>query len=95
MSKKVRERVLSALKGEIEAYDQWANGGVLQYSLEREGVETEYCGGFYSVEDIFKEIEDIFKADRKQGELFSTSLFLEVVIDGDITTREISLPGVV
>jgi hypothetical protein len=95
MSKKVRECVLSALKGEIEAYDQWASGGVLQYSLEREGMETEYCGGFYSIEDIFGEIESLLKADRKQGELFSTSLPLEVVIDGNITTREISIPGLV
>lgn len=93
MTKAVRERVLSALKGEIETYNQWANGGVLQYSLEREGKEVEYCGGFYSLEAIFQEVESLLKVDRKQGELFPTSLPLEVMIYGVRSVREISIPG--
>ena len=72
VSKKLRERVLDCLRGEVETYSNWANGDVYGYVIsklndglpvvdvedidELDFTEVDSCWGFYDHTELTKEL---------------------------------------
>lgn len=47
ITKQVKDRVLRALKAEIEVYQEYMNGNVFGFMLEKDGKLIDKCFGFY------------------------------------------------
>jgi len=47
ITKQVKEKVLRALKAEIEIYQEYLNGNVFGFKLEKDGKLIDSCFGFY------------------------------------------------
>lgn len=51
ITKKIRDRVIAALKAEVETYSQWLEGNVFGFVLKNaEGNEVDSCWGFYGTD---------------------------------------------
>ena len=51
VTKKIREKVLSVLRSEVETYSQFCEGQVYGYQIkEKDGEETDSCWGFFGLE---------------------------------------------
>ena len=67
ISPQLKKRVLGYLKGEIDIYDQYANGKVYGYVCEdEEGDEIDSCWGYYDDEDLFADAKDAIDWHLKQ-----------------------------
>lgn len=50
-TRKLREKIISRLKGEVVDIDKWLSGHVYGYTIEdKDGNEVDSCGGFYDEE---------------------------------------------
>ena len=47
ITKKLKERAMTVLQGELETYNQDLCGDVYGYTCYKDGVEVDSCGGFY------------------------------------------------
>jgi len=56
ITKKIREKVISALQAEIEEFSAYLNGDVYGYTVEdKNGEELESCWGYYGIESALEE----------------------------------------
>lgn len=55
----------TVIKGELEAYNQYANGEVYAFVLyDENGNVVDSCGGFYSLEDIKEELPEEWRGEN-------------------------------
>jgi hypothetical protein len=55
---KLRERVLTMLRGEVETYDQYLTGQVYGFSIEKDGEHLDGCWGLFGYDYAAQEMKD-------------------------------------
>jgi len=58
LTKALKVRTEKVLRAEVEIYNQYLNGEVYGFKIEKNGQDFDSCWGFYEIDDAIKEAED-------------------------------------